>query len=71
VRSTRALNRIRHHPRKRMIQYSAAPAIDPKQRGVLDARLPAFAKASADWHCTPAKPPAQTGRGHDLAKDRP
>jgi hypothetical protein len=29
----------RHHPRKRVIQYSATPAIYLNRRGVLDARL--------------------------------
>jgi hypothetical protein len=29
----------RHHPRKRMIQYSEAPAIEPKSCGVLDTPL--------------------------------
>jgi hypothetical protein len=29
----------RHHPRKRVIQYSAASAVSLDRRGVLDARL--------------------------------
>jgi hypothetical protein len=29
----------RHHPRKWVIQYSAAYAVRPDRRGVLDARL--------------------------------
>jgi hypothetical protein len=29
----------RHHPRKRMIQYSRELAIEPKSRGVLDIRF--------------------------------
>jgi hypothetical protein len=29
----------RHHPRKRVIQYSATPVIFLNRRGVLDARL--------------------------------
>jgi hypothetical protein len=27
---------VRHHPRRRMIQYSEEPVIDPRTRGVLD-----------------------------------
>jgi hypothetical protein len=29
----------RHHPRKRVIQYSATPVTYPTRRGVLDARM--------------------------------
>jgi hypothetical protein len=29
----------RHHPRRRMIQYSEMPAMESRTRGVLDARL--------------------------------
>jgi hypothetical protein len=34
------IHSLRHHPRRRMIQYSAAPVIDVIGHGVLDARFP-------------------------------
>src|SRR4051812_36051045 len=36
-----------HHPRKRVIRYSRAAAIEPQSRGVLD--TPAFAGVRRDW----------------------
>src|SRR5258705_13536969 len=42
----------RHHPRKRMIQYSETPAMESKSRGVLDTPLEpviGLAKGETRW----------------------
>src|SRR5258705_3065912 len=42
----------RHHPRKRMIQYSETPAMESKSRGLLDAPLEpviGLAKGETRW----------------------
>jgi hypothetical protein len=46
----------RHHPRKRVIQYSRDADDESRSCGVLDTPLGAFAKASAAHRRTPAKP---------------
>jgi hypothetical protein len=47
----------RHHPRKRMIQYSEAPMIEPKSCGILDTPLSPSMTARCEARCLKVESP--------------